>query len=91
MNSVVFPVVIIVVLISVLIIMIRAINGPTAYDRILAANSFGTKTVVMIALLSESANDTMYIDVALVYALINYIATIGIMKYFKYRSLGKEG
>ncbi len=83
-------IIILVVLISMGLVMIRAIAGPTTYDRILAANTFGTKTVILIALLSFAAEDMMFLDIALVYALINFVTTIGFLKYFKYRSLGSE-
>lgn len=81
---------IIAILISMAMALTRALIGPTVYDHILAANSLGTKTVVMIALMSDLIGDTMYLDIALVYALINFIATIAILKYFKYESLGKS-
>ena len=87
---IVIYIVIITVLISMAMALVRAIKGPTMYDHILAANSFGTKTVIIIALISDLIGDTMYLDIALVYALINFIATIAILKYFKYQSLGKS-
>jgi len=78
------------ILISMALIIIRAINGPTIYDRILAGNVFGSTTLALIAILSIIVDDAMYIDVALVYALINFVTTIAFLKYFKYRSLGKK-
>ncbi len=86
----VLAVTMIVVLISTFLILIRAIKGPTTYDKILAVNSFGTKTMVVIALLSDLVSDSMYLDIALVYALINFIATIAILKYVRCGSFGKE-
>lgn len=80
--------VIISLLASMALVLIRAILGPTAYDRILAANLFGTKIMIFIALLSYLLGDAMYIDIALIYALINFVTTIGLLKYFKYQSLG---
>jgi multicomponent Na+:H+ antiporter subunit F len=61
--------------------LLRAMLGPTVWDRILAVNSFGTATVLMIALLGALADRTDYLDVALLYALINFIATVALMKY----------
>lgn len=61
--------------------LLRAMLGPTVWDRILAVNSFGTTTVLMIALLGALADRTDYLDVALLYALINFIATVALMKY----------
>ena len=82
--------IIIVVLISMGLVIVRAVLGPTTYDRILAVNTFGTKTVIFIVLLGVLAGDMMFLDIALIYVLINFITTIGFLKYFKYRSFGRE-
>jgi multicomponent Na+:H+ antiporter subunit F len=79
-----------VVLISIGLTLHRVIKGPGVYDRILAANVFGTITVVLIALLSLLSHDMAYIDLALLYALINFIATIAFLKYFRNGSFKKE-
>jgi multicomponent Na+:H+ antiporter subunit F len=69
--------------------LIRAIKGPTIYDRILAANMFGTKTVLMIAVLGFLMGRPEFMDIALVYALINFVGTIAVLKVFKYGDLGR--
>ncbi len=61
----------------------RAITGPTVYDRALAANVIGTKTVVLLALIGFIFDRPHFLDIALVYALINFIATIAILKYIE--------
>ncbi len=68
--------------------LVRALRGPTVYDRILAVNSFGTKTVLLIALLGYVTGRPDFLDVALVYALINFIGTIAVLKFFEYGHLG---
>ncbi len=67
----------------------RTLLGPTVYDRILAVNSFGTKTVLLIALLGAFAGRADYLDVALLYALINFIATVAMMKYSQVGALAR--
>lgn len=62
----------------------RAVLGPTLYDRILAINMFGTKTVLLIAVLSIIAGRADIVDIALVYALINFISVIAVLRYFEY-------
>lgn len=62
----------------------RAILGPTIYDRILAVNLFGTKTVLLIAVLGFLFGRPDFLDIALVYALINFIGVIGVLRYFEY-------
>ncbi len=76
------------ILVTMGLALIRAFIGPTLYDRILAVNMFGTKTVLMIAVLGFLMGRPAFLDIALVYALINFIGTIAMLKYFKYGDLG---
>ena len=68
----------------------RGLDGPTLYDRILAVNSFGTNTVLMIAVLGFLMDRPDFLDIALVYALINFIGTIAVLKFFEYQNLSKQ-
>lgn len=76
------------VLVTMALVLFRAIKGPTIYDRILAVNAFGTLTVVLIAVHGFLAGRPEFLDIALVYALINFIATIAVTKYVKFSHLG---
>lgn len=78
------------ILVSMLLILCRALRGPTAYDRILAVNIFGTCVTLLIALLSFLNKTTMYLDMALLYGMINFIATIALLRFFKYRSFSHD-
>ncbi|WP_300541415.1 monovalent cation/H+ antiporter complex subunit F [Maricaulis sp.] len=69
------------------IMLARLFAGPTLYDRVLAMNSFGTKTVLFLLVFSALVGRQDAIDIALLYALINFVATIAILKFFRYRSL----
>ena len=69
------------------IMLARLFAGPTLYDRVLAVNSFGTKTVLFLLVFSALAGRQDAIDIAILYALINFVATIAILKFFRYRSL----
>lgn len=71
--------------------LVRAYAGPTLYDRILAVNAFGTKTVLMIAVLGFLMGRPEFLDIALLYALINFIGTIAVLKFFRYGDLGRAG
>jgi multicomponent Na+:H+ antiporter subunit F len=73
---------------AMLLILVRAILGPTIYDRILAVNLFGTKALLLIAIMGFLTERPEFLDIALVYALINFIATIAIMKFFRFSHLG---
>ena len=65
----------------------RAIQGPSVYDTIVGVNVFGTKTVLLIALIAEFSGNGDLIDVALVYALINFLAVVAILKLVRQRDL----
>jgi multicomponent Na+:H+ antiporter subunit F len=74
------------ILIGMCLLLVRALLGPTLYDRVLAVNSFGTKTVLVIGLLGYVMGRTDFLDIAILYTLINFVATIAILKFFRYRS-----
>ncbi len=78
-------------LVTMALALVRAFAGPTLYDRILAVNTFGTKTVLMIAVLGFLMGRPEFLDIALVYALINFIGTIAVLKFFRYGDLGRAG
>lgn len=65
----------------------RAVLGPTDADRVVAINVIGTKAVVIISLISLVFYQEFFLDVAMVYALISFVATIGIAKYLQKGSL----
>ncbi len=62
----------------------RAFVGPTVFDRILAANMFGTKTVLLIAVIGFLFGRPEFLDIAIVYALINFIGVIGMLRLIEY-------
>tara|TARA_B110000263_G_scaffold205516_1_gene186129 strand:+ start:623 stop:907 length:285 start_codon:yes stop_codon:yes gene_type:complete len=76
------------ILVSMTLALVRALLGPTVYDRVMAVNTFGTKTVLLIAVLGFLAERPEFLDVALAYALINFIGTIAVLKFFEFGDLG---
>lgn len=83
-----FAAAVIAVLVTMALALARALLGPTVYDRIVAVNMFGTKTVLIIAVLGFLTGRPDFLDIALVYALINFIAIIAVLKFFEYGDLG---
>ena len=69
----------------------RAFLGPTIFDRVLAVNMFGTKTVLLIAVLGFLMGRPEFLDISLVYALINFIGTIAVLKFQTVGDLGAAG
>lgn len=76
------------VLVTMVLVLIRALKGPTVFDRILAVNSFGTLTVLLIAVVGFLQGRPEFLDLALVYALINFIGTIAVTKFIKFQDMG---
>lgn len=66
--------------------LIRAIIGPTVIDRIMAVNVIGTKTTVLLVIIGLIYGRVdMFVDIALAYALLNFIATVAAARYFAHR------
>lgn len=68
----------------------RAISAPTVYDRILGVNMFGTKTVLFIAAMGFLSGRPDFLDIAIVYALINFIGMIAVLRFFEYTSSDED-
>ncbi len=78
-------------LVTMALALARALLGPTVYDRVLAVNSFGTKTVLLIAVFGFLTGRPDFLDISLIYALINFIATIAVLKFLKFGDLVTPG
>jgi multicomponent Na+:H+ antiporter subunit F len=78
-------------LVTMALALARALLGPTVYDRVLAVNSFGTKTVLLIAVFGFLTGRPDFLDISLIYALINFIGTIAVLKFLKFGDLGTPG
>ena len=75
------------ILVTMALALIRALMGPTVYDRILAANAFGTLTLLLIAVYGFLTGRPEFLDIAMVYALINFIGTIAVSKFVRFKDL----
>ena len=73
-----------------ILILIRIILGKTTFDRILAINSLGTVIIIGISLHGFYSNRPEFLDIAIVYALINFIGTVAVLKLFSTGSLGRD-
>ena len=72
------------VLVVMALALLRAFLGPSLFDRILAINMFGTKTVLLVAVLGVISGQSSFLDIAIVYALINFISIIAVLRFFEY-------
>ena len=78
------------IVISFIMVLIRLFLGPTLYDRVLALNAFGTLAVLMISVVGFLFGRPDFLDIALLYALLNFISTIAILNFFRYKEIGDK-
>ena len=69
--------------------LIRALRGPTVYDRVLALNMFGTKTVLLLSVVAFLLGRPDFLDLALAYALINFVGVLAVLVFSRSRALRK--
>lgn len=69
----------------------RAALGPTLFDRALAANAMGTVAMLLLAVMGFLNGRPEFLDLAIVYGLLNVIGTIALLKYFRQGNLGDPG
>ena len=86
-----FVVAVFAIMVTMALAIARAVAGPTVYDRILAVNMFGTKTVLLIAVGGFAVGRPDFLDLALVYALTNFVGVLAVLKFVRYRDLGSAG
>jgi multicomponent Na+:H+ antiporter subunit F len=86
-----YAVAIIAILVTIALALARALLGPTVYDRIAAMNMLGTKTILLIAVFAFLTGRHDLLDIALVYALINFIGVIAVLKLIEQGNLYTEG
>ena len=85
----IYTITIVVIDLEILISIIRFISLEDVFTKILTTNLLGTKIVLLILLISSLSNQVDFSDIAMVYALINFISTIVILKYFENRGISK--
>ncbi len=73
-------------LVTLALALIRAIKGPSLYDRVLAVNMIGTKTVLLLSVFTFILGRPSFLDMALVYALINFIGVMAVLEFFRARN-----
>lgn len=78
-------------LVALALVLIRAFLGPTVFDRAQAANSVGTIAVLLLSVLGFLGGRPEFLDLAIVYGLLNVIGTIAVLKYFEFGDLGDSG
>lgn len=78
------------ILVTMALALIRAVVGPSVYDRVLAVNMFGTKTTLLLSVVAFLYGRPDFLDLALTYALINFIGVLAVLEFFQSRSIRRE-
>jgi multicomponent Na+:H+ antiporter subunit F len=71
------------------LLLVRAVLGPTVFDRLLAANAIGTVAVLLLAVIGFLTGRPDFLDLAIVYAMLNIVGTIAVLKFFQFGSLAE--
>jgi multicomponent Na+:H+ antiporter subunit F len=87
----IYAVVVAALLVTLILALIRAFKGPTVFDRALAGNAVGTATMMLLAIFEFISQRPEFVDLAIVYGLLNVIGTIALQKFFRYGDLGEPG
>jgi len=78
-------------LVTIALALTRAALGPSVFDRLLAANTIGTCSMLLLAVMGFLTGRPDFLDIALVYGLLNVLGTIAVLKYFRHGDLGDPG
>lgn len=79
------------VLVALALALARALAGPTVFDRALAANTIGTLSMMMLAVIGFLTGRPEFLDLAILYGLLNVVGTVAVLKFFRYGDLGDPG
>ena len=85
-----FVVAMIAIVVTMALALSRAVAGPTAFDRLVAVNMFGTKTVLLIAVRGFLVGRPEWLDLALVYVLVNFVGTLAVCRFVRFGSLAQD-
>jgi multicomponent Na+:H+ antiporter subunit F len=78
------------ILVTMALALVRALLGPTVYDRVLAVNMFGTKTALLLSVVAFLYGRPDFLDLALAYALINFVGVLAVLEFFQKRSVSRN-
>ncbi len=78
------------ILVTMALALVRALLGPSVYDRVLAVNMFGTKTALLLSVVAFLYGRPDFLDLALAYALINFVGVLAVLEFIQKRSATRE-
>jgi multicomponent Na+:H+ antiporter subunit F len=78
------------ILVALSLVVVRALRGPTLFDRVLAGNSVGNLAIMLLAVVGFLTGRPEWLDIAITYALLNVISTLVILKFFRHGDLAYD-
>jgi len=78
------------ILVTMVLALVRALRGPSVYDRVLAVNMFGTKTALLLSVIAFLLGRPDFLDLALAYALINLVGILAVLEFFQNRTRDQQ-
>ena len=78
-------------LVALALMVIRALRGPTTFDRLVASNAIATAVILLVALYGFFIERPEFLDIAILYALLNAVGTFAVLKFWCHGSLGHTG
>lgn len=78
------------IIVALALVVVRAIKGPTVFDRALAGNSVGMLAILLLAVVGFLTGRPEFLDIALTYGLLNLIGTLAVLKFFRHGDLAYD-
>lgn len=78
------------ILVALVLVVLRALKGPTLFDRVLAGNSTGTLAILLLAAVGFLTGRPEWLDIGITYGLLNLISTLAILKFVRHGDLAHE-
>ena len=78
------------ILAALVLALVRAIKGPSVFDRLLAGNSVGVLAILLLAVVGFLTGRPAFLDIALTYGLLNLIGTLAVLKFFRHGDLAYD-
>jgi multicomponent Na+:H+ antiporter subunit F len=78
------------ILMALGLVVLRALRGPTVFDRVLAGNSVGNLAIILLAVVGFLTGRPEWLDIAITYGLLNVISTLAILKFFRHWDLAYD-
>ena len=86
----IFAAVLLACAVSIVMLVVRAARGPSAFDRILAVNSIGTVIILGISLHGFALGRPEFVDISILYAVLNFLGTLAILRFYRSSDVNDE-